>query len=97
VILASLLYAVFSFALIGHNEVFPVWAKASPHLGGLGFSLQEIGLALTIAGVLFLPFSIFLYPLVSLTLLVDFIFSIILIYSQKNVLSHRFTLSIYLS
>ncbi len=33
--------------------------------GGLGFSLREIGLALTIAGVVFLPFSLFLYPLVS--------------------------------
>ncbi|XP_064400477.1 uncharacterized protein LOC135346696 [Halichondria panicea] len=61
--LSLLMYCTFSFALIGWNEVFPVWAKTSPHLGGLGFSLREIGLALTIDGVVFLPFSLFLYPL----------------------------------
>ncbi len=31
--LSLLIYCTFSFALIGWNEVFPVWAKTSPHLG----------------------------------------------------------------
>ncbi len=33
VFLSVLIYCTFSFALIGWNEVFPVWAKTSPHLG----------------------------------------------------------------
>ena len=35
-------------------------------LGGLGFSLKEIGISLTIAGVLMLPMALFAFPLVSL-------------------------------
>lgn len=38
--------------------------------GGLGFSLQEIGISLTIAGMLMLPLALFAFPLVILPVFV---------------------------
>lgn len=34
-------------------------------VGGIGFSVRDIGLTSTVVGALFLPFSLFTYPLVS--------------------------------
>ena len=59
--LAILSYCSYSFAVIGFDEVFPVWAATSPILGGLGFTLHEIGIAMAIIGAALLPFSMFLY------------------------------------
>ena len=36
------------------------------YLGGLDFVLHEIGLSLSVVGILNLPFSFFLFPLVSI-------------------------------
>ena len=63
--LAILSSCSFSFAVIGFDEVFPIWAATSWSLGGLGFSLHEIGIAMAIIGAVMLPFSMFLYAGVS--------------------------------
>ena len=34
------------------------------HTGGLGFTLKDIGISLTVAGVLMLPMTMFTFPLV---------------------------------
>ena len=34
-------------------------------LGGLDFSLNQIGISLSVVGAILLPFSLFLFPLVS--------------------------------
>ena len=34
-------------------------------LGGIDFTVREIGITSTVVGALFLPFSLFVYPLVS--------------------------------
>ena len=65
VVLAILSYCTFGFAVIGFDEVFPIWAATSRSLGGLGFSLHEIGIAMAIVGAVLLPFSMFLYAGVS--------------------------------
>ena len=36
------------------------------YLGGLDFVLHEIGLSLSVVGILNLPFSFFLFPLVNI-------------------------------
>ena len=36
------------------------------YLGGLGFALHDIGISLSIVGILNLPFSLFVFPLVSI-------------------------------
>ena len=35
-----------------------------PCIGGLGFTLKEIGISLTVAGALMLPMTMFAFPLV---------------------------------
>ena len=63
--LAILSYCSQAFALDGFGEIFPLWAATSRSLGGLGFSLHQIGIAMAIVGVVLLPFSMFLYAGVS--------------------------------
>ena len=36
------------------------------HVGGLGFALHDIGISLSVVGILNLPFSFFTFPLVSI-------------------------------
>ncbi|GFO19888.1 protein Zinc induced facilitator 1 [Plakobranchus ocellatus] len=57
-----MLYVVFSFICIGVDDIFPVFASTREDYGGLGFSTDEIGLAI---GTTFLPLlflQIKLYP-----------------------------------
>lgn len=61
--LALLTYCTFSFGVIGYEEVYSLWAATSPDLGGIGFTLHEIGTSLAVVGVLLLPFLFFLYPM----------------------------------
>lgn len=83
------MYCIFSFAVIGFDEVYSLWAATSPHygwswllsalyrlalhnyvctcynIGGLGFTLYQIGISLSAAGTLMLPTNLFIFPLVS--------------------------------
>ena len=85
--LSLFIYCIFSFGVIGMDEVYSLWAFTSPHhgnqsqvkftthiisfspppphSGGLGFSLYQIGISLSVAGTLMPPTSLFLFPLVS--------------------------------
>ncbi|GFS02136.1 protein zinc INDUCED FACILITATOR-LIKE 1 [Elysia marginata] len=57
-----MLYVIYSFVIIGVEDIFPVFASTQIDYGGLGFSTDEIGLAI---GATFLPLlflQIKLYP-----------------------------------
>ncbi|XP_064400483.1 uncharacterized protein LOC135346700 isoform X4 [Halichondria panicea] len=61
--LSILVYVLFSSVDVSFNDIYSIWAKTSPHLGGLGLSLNEIGVTLTISGVAIVPSSLILFPL----------------------------------
>ncbi|XP_068761378.1 uncharacterized protein [Montipora capricornis] len=42
-------YCILSFKVIGFDELFSLWAATPPHLGGLGFSTNQIGTSLVCA------------------------------------------------
>ncbi|RUS76873.1 hypothetical protein EGW08_015364 [Elysia chlorotica] len=57
-----MLYVMYSFIIIGVEDIFPVFASTQKDYGGLGFSTDEIGFAI---GTTFLPLlflQIKLYP-----------------------------------
>lgn len=56
-------YGTFSFGVMAYDETYPVWAFTPPFLGGLGFSINQIGISLLIVGSLLLPTVLILYPL----------------------------------
>lgn len=58
------LYAVLSFAVIGYDDIFTVFASTSPDLDGLGFSTDEIGTALGVVSIPLMFIQIKLYPLI---------------------------------
>ncbi|KAK7474558.1 hypothetical protein BaRGS_00034203 [Batillaria attramentaria] len=62
-LLGVALYAVFSFAVIGYEDVFTIFAATSIEYDGLGFSTDEIGTALGAVSVPLMFIQIKLYPL----------------------------------
>lgn len=62
-LLAVSSYCIFSFAIIGFDEIYSLWCATAVHLGGLGLSLLQIGLSLMIVGAVLLPFTLFTYPI----------------------------------
>ncbi|XP_065902795.1 uncharacterized protein [Dysidea avara] len=56
-----LIYSLFSFGVIGFDECFSLWSATRISLGGLGFSLHNIGTVLAIVGVLMIPCSSLLF------------------------------------
>ncbi|XP_065902775.1 uncharacterized protein [Dysidea avara] len=55
------LYGLFSFATIGFDECYSLWASTDRSLGGLDFTLSNIGTTLGIVGVLMTPLSLIVY------------------------------------
>jgi hypothetical protein len=56
------LYCMFSFGVIGSDEIYSLWLSTDPYRGGLGFSERNIGISLAVlsslimlAQVLFVP------------------------------------------
>ncbi|XP_062505370.1 uncharacterized protein LOC134182061 [Corticium candelabrum] len=45
---AVFLYCIFSFAVIGGDEIYSLWLSTKPYRGGLGFSERNIGVSLAI-------------------------------------------------
>jgi MFS family permease len=60
---AILVYCIYSFAIIGFDELYSVWCATPINLGGIGFTLREISISLTVAGALSFPFMLFIFPL----------------------------------
>lgn len=58
-----LLYTIFSFAVIGFEEIFTVWASTDPILDGLGFNPGEIGAVLGLSAVPLLLLNAYVFPL----------------------------------
>ncbi|KAI7870222.1 major facilitator superfamily domain-containing protein [Spinellus fusiger] len=62
VISMCIIYGLFSYQAIFYNELLPIWSASSRSVGGLGFSTNEIGLALAFSGVVTLFSQFFLLP-----------------------------------
>ncbi|XP_065902788.1 uncharacterized protein [Dysidea avara] len=58
---AVFLMGLFSFFSIGFDECYSLWSSTDRSLGGLGFSLNNIGVTLAIAGVMSVPLSLTIY------------------------------------
>ncbi|VDI82976.1 Hypothetical predicted protein [Mytilus galloprovincialis] len=57
-----LLYTIFSFAVIGYEEIFTVWCSTDPMLDGLGFNPGEIGTVLGLSAVPLLLLNAYVFP-----------------------------------
>ncbi|KAH9525489.1 Protein ZINC INDUCED FACILITATOR-LIKE 1 [Bulinus truncatus] len=57
-----MMYTVFSFTTIAVEDIFPVFASTTHEYGGLGFSTDEIGLAIGAMVLPLLVLQIKLYP-----------------------------------
>ncbi|XP_046557694.1 protein ZINC INDUCED FACILITATOR-LIKE 1-like [Haliotis rubra] len=57
-----LLYTVFSFGVIGVEDVFTIFLSTEPHYNGMGFTSNEIGLALGVVSVPILVVQLLVYP-----------------------------------
>ncbi|XP_078363022.1 uncharacterized protein LOC144647143 isoform X2 [Oculina patagonica] len=62
VILAIAVYCVFSFIVIGFDELFSLWAATQTKHGGLGFSTDQIGTALLCVAAPLLFLQMWAYP-----------------------------------
>ncbi|KAL8594413.1 hypothetical protein ACOMHN_018121 [Nucella lapillus] len=61
--LSVALYTVMSFAIIGYEDVFTIFASTPKEYDGLGFSTDEIGIALGAVSIPLLFVQIKLYPI----------------------------------
>ncbi|KAK3084415.1 hypothetical protein FSP39_013236 [Pinctada imbricata] len=59
---AVMVYTVFSFAIIGFEEIFTVWASTKIWFAGLGFDPAEIGMALGITAAPMLLLNFYIFP-----------------------------------
>ncbi|XP_064612549.1 uncharacterized protein LOC135476450 [Liolophura sinensis] len=62
---AVFLYTFFSFAVIGYEDVFTIWASTEPIFDGLGFTTDQIGTAIGTASIPLLCLQIFFFPFMS--------------------------------
>ena len=42
--ISSLLFSIFAYALIGTDEIVPVWTALETPMGGLNFTTEDIGI-----------------------------------------------------
>jgi len=59
---AGFMYSSVCFLFIALDETFPLFCRAEVEQGGLGFLTDQIGLALSIMGVIEIIYIIFLFP-----------------------------------
>ena len=59
---ATVAYAFLAAIAIGYDEIFPVFAKTSRSLGGLGLSAQSIGGILVFGGFTLVSFQLLVFP-----------------------------------
>ncbi|CAM9131751.1 unnamed protein product, partial [Laminaria digitata] len=57
-----LAYSLFSFLIIGSQEVYPLWALSTFANGGLDWTTRQIGQTLAVCGGGMLIFQLFVYP-----------------------------------
>eukprot|EP00042_Codosiga_hollandica_P036980 m.287435 g.287435 ORF g.287435 m.287435 type:complete len:644 (-) comp55017_c0_seq7:222-2153(-) len=57
------IYAIFSFAAIGLDELYPLWASTSLAKGGLSWTQQQIGNSMGITGLILVVVQICFYPM----------------------------------
>ncbi|XP_050408117.1 uncharacterized protein LOC126823364 [Patella vulgata] len=57
-----LLYTVYSFGVIGFEDIFTIWASTEPRLDGLGFDTSEIGTILGAVAIPLLLIQLVIYP-----------------------------------
>ncbi|KAM0033997.1 putative major facilitator superfamily, MFS transporter superfamily [Helianthus debilis subsp. tardiflorus] len=62
-----ILYCVFSLQNMAYAEIFSLWAVSPRSLGGLGYTTEDVGRALSITGVGLLVFQTTLYPIAERT------------------------------
>jgi len=62
---AALMYSGVGFVFIGLDETFPLFCRSAVDQGGLGFQTDQIGLALSIMGVIEIIYIIFFFPRVN--------------------------------
>lgn len=55
------LYTMFSFAVIGFEDTFTIWASTEPRLDGLGFSTDQLGIATGIVAVPIMFLQVFIF------------------------------------
>jgi diphthamide biosynthesis protein 2 len=59
---ATVAYAFLAAIAIGYDEIFPVFAKTSRSLGGLGMSAENIGAVLVFGGFTLVSFQLLVFP-----------------------------------
>lgn len=59
---ATAAYAFLAAIAIGYDEIFPVFAKTSRSLGGLGMSAENIGAVLVFGGFTLVSFQLLVFP-----------------------------------
>ncbi|XP_067670679.1 uncharacterized protein [Haliotis asinina] len=57
-----LLYTVYSFGVIGAEDVFTIFLSTEPQYNGMGFTSNEIGLSLGVVSVPLLVLQLLVYP-----------------------------------
>ncbi|KAL5479638.1 hypothetical protein EMCRGX_G023187 [Ephydatia muelleri] len=62
-LLVFLTHCLFAVVDTGFDAIYSLWCAAPLYLGGIDFTVREIGITSTVVGALFLPFSLFVYPL----------------------------------
>ncbi|XP_033747531.1 protein ZINC INDUCED FACILITATOR-LIKE 1-like [Pecten maximus] len=59
---AVMVYTIFSFGMIGFEEIFTVWASTEHRFDGLNYAPDKIGAVIGISSVPLLVFNLFLFP-----------------------------------
>eukprot|EP01135_Chromosphaera_perkinsii_P010540 Nk52_evm50s2152 gene=Nk52_evmTU50s2152 len=62
VILPLVVYGLFALGLISIDEVYPLWAVTKRDVGGLDFTLNEIGMSLPLVGFALIVVQWFIFP-----------------------------------
>ncbi|XP_021371668.1 probable peptide/nitrate transporter At3g43790 isoform X3 [Mizuhopecten yessoensis] len=64
---AVMVYSVFSFGVIGFEEIFTVWASTEQRFDGLNYAPDKIGAVIGISSIPLLVFNLFLFPFLART------------------------------
>eukprot|EP00126_Sphaerothecum_destruens_P004950 Sdes_comp18466_c0_seq1m8445 len=64
IVMLLLAYGLYSLALIGIDEIYPLWASTNAKYGGLQFDLAEIGISLSLVGILLIFMQMFVFSLI---------------------------------
>ncbi|KAI8088832.1 major facilitator superfamily domain-containing protein [Halteromyces radiatus] len=91
----SISFAILAFQVVYCEELFPIWTASQRSFGGLGFTANEIGTALAVAGCTTMVTQLFILP--SLVRRFGFVrlyrftlFSLIFVYFAHSLVRHLY-------